>query len=212
MKADAPIIVLGRNTSSNVQKVMWMLAEIDQPSERVDVGGKYGGNKEDTYLVKNPNGVVPTLLHGDNVIWESNTILRYLGNVFNVSGLYPEGALERAEIERWMDWQLSAFGPANVLLYQSIVRTPVEERKAEVIEQHRARNATLLSILEKTLSQHCFIAGETFSIADISLGPVVHRWFNLTVTRPDYPHLRTWYDLMLERKPFVEHVAKIEFS
>jgi glutathione S-transferase len=212
MKADAPIIVLGRCTSSNVQKVMWLLAEIDRPCERVDVGGKYGGNRENAYLVKNPNGVVPTLLHGDNVIWESNTILRYLGNVFDLSSLYPKEPLPRAEVERWMDWQLSTFGPANVLLYQSIVRTPIEERNPELIEQHRARNATLLSILETTLVQHPFVAGDTFTLADISLGPVVHRWFNLPVTRPDYPHLWAWYGAMRERVPFVEHVAKIEFS
>jgi glutathione S-transferase len=212
MKLNSPITVLGRNTSSNVQKVMWLLAEINRDCERIDVGGKYGGNQEDAYLSKNPNGIVPTVLHGDNVIWESNTILRYFANTFQLSDLYPADAVARADVERWMDWQLSTFGPANTLLYQSIVRTPVQERKEDVIEQHRARNASLLEILEKTLSQHSFIAGDQFTLADISLGALVHRWFNLPVMRPDYPHLRAWYHLMCSRKQFVENVVKIEFS
>ncbi|MGF6469983.1 glutathione S-transferase family protein [Paraburkholderia youngii] len=146
MTLDTLITVLGRNTSSNVHKVMWLLAEINRGCERIDVGGKYGGKKGGSYLGKNPNGVVPTVIHGDIVIWESNTILRYLANVFRLSELYPNGHAERANVERWMDWQLSSFGPANVLLYQSIVRTPIAERNEDVIEQHRARNATHLAI------------------------------------------------------------------
>ncbi|MGF6541970.1 glutathione S-transferase family protein [Paraburkholderia sp. BR13444] len=211
MTLDTPITVPGRNTSSNVQKVMWLLAEINRGCERIDVGGKYGGKKEGSYLGKNPNGVVPTVIHGDIVIWESNTILRYLANVFRLSELYPNDPAERANVERWMDWQLSSFGPANVLLYQSIVRTPIAERNEDVIEQHRARNATHLAILEQTLSNHRFIAGDKFTLADVSMGALVHRWFKLPVMRPDHPHLRGCYDSMCERRPFVEHVVKIEF-
>ena len=212
MKPDRPITVLGRNTSSNVQKVMWLLDEINCACERVDVGGKYGGNRDDSYLVKNPNGVVPTVIHGENVIWESNTILRYFANVFQLSHLYPTDAMERAEIERWMDWQLSTFGPVNVSLYQGIVRTPVLERKDEVIEQHRERNAALLSILEATLADRPFIAGDQFTLADISMGALVHRWFNLPIKRPNYPRLGAWYDSMCGRKAFMDNIVKIEFS
>src|SRR3546814_4425677 len=72
--------VLGRLSSHNVQKVMWCAAELGVPVERIDVGGKFGGNKESAYLKLNPNGVVPTLIDRDTVVWESNTILRYLCN------------------------------------------------------------------------------------------------------------------------------------
>lgn len=212
MELDYPITVLGRNTSSNVQKVMWLLAEAGHDCERLDVGGKHGGNREESYLKKNPNGVVPTVMHGENVIWESNTILRYLANTLGLSAMYPPDPVERAGVERWMDWQLSTFGPANVLLYQSIVRTPVAERNEGLIEQYRARNATLLAILEETLARRPFIAGTRITLADISIGPLVHRWFSLPVARPDYPHLKAWYDSMCERRPFFENVVKIEFS
>jgi glutathione S-transferase len=203
--------VLGRNTSSNVQKVMWLLAEIGQACTRVDMGGSYGGNREEAYLRKNPNGVVPTLLHGEEVVWESNTILRYLSTIFFESKLYPARALARAEVERWMDWQLGTFGPVNALLYQSIVRTPEHLRQPDVIEKHRARNAELLGILNNVLSQHKFVAGDGFTLADIAIGPLVHRWFNLPVERPEYGFVRAWYDGLCERKPFVEHVRQIAF-
>jgi glutathione S-transferase len=208
----SPLTVLGRNTSSNVQKVMWLLAELGADCTRVDMGGAYGGNREEAYLEKNPNGVVPTLLHGDNVVWESNTILRYLSNVLSASRLYPTEAVARAQVERWMDWQLSTFGPANVLLYQSIIRTPAPLRRPDVIEKHRLRNAELVIMLNGVLSQQEFVAGNEFTLADIAIGPLVHRWFNLPVERPESGYLRDWYDGLCERAPFVEHVQRIAFA
>ncbi len=72
--------LLGRNSSSNVQKVLWLLTELGLPFERHDYGGSFGRNKDAPYLRLNPNGVVPTIIDGETVIWESNTILRYLAN------------------------------------------------------------------------------------------------------------------------------------
>ncbi|GIS91204.1 MAG: hypothetical protein CM1200mP20_12450 [Pseudomonadota bacterium] len=64
--------ILGRNNSSNVQKVLWACDELGLSYERDDIGGPFGGNRESQYLAMNPNGLVPTLLDGDIVLWESN--------------------------------------------------------------------------------------------------------------------------------------------
>ena len=69
--------VLGRANSINVQKVMWLAAEIGLDIDRLDVGGAFGGNDKPDYLAKNPTGRVPTLEDGDFVLWESNSIVRY---------------------------------------------------------------------------------------------------------------------------------------
>ncbi|MFM0741737.1 glutathione S-transferase [Paraburkholderia xenovorans] len=212
MRTDPGLTVLGRSTSSNVQKVMWLLGEIDRESVRVDVGGVFGGNHDAAYLLKNPNGVVPTLIHGDHVVWESNTILRYLANVFGASSFYPADPAGRAGVERWMDWQLSTLGPANTLLYQSIVRTPPEQRASELIEPHRARNAALFLMLDQALSSQRFIAGDGFTLADISIGALAHRWFRLPIARPHYAHLQRWYEEMCGRAPFHKHIVSIEFA
>ena len=70
--------VLGRATSVNVQKVMWLIDELGLKAERVDVGGKYGGNQDPAYLAKNPMGLIPVLEDGDYVIWESQAIVCYI--------------------------------------------------------------------------------------------------------------------------------------
>ena len=73
------IKIWGRNTSANVQKVMWAVGEIGLPHERIDIGGPFGKNREPAYLAMNPNGLVPTLEEEDGfLLWESNSIVRYL--------------------------------------------------------------------------------------------------------------------------------------
>jgi glutathione S-transferase len=212
MTNDAVLTVLGRATSSNVQKVMWLLAEIGQPCVRVDMGGQFGGNKEAEYLQKNPNGVVPTLIDMDTVVWESNTILRYLANRFGAFELYPPNFVHRAWVERWMDWQLSTLGPANTLLFQSIVRTPPEQRSADLIEDYRQRNAKLFDVLDQALVGRRYLGGEVLTLADVALGPLTYRWFELPVERHEYRYLRRWYDLLCQHPAFVRHIVEIGLS
>ena len=71
--------IWGRNTSSNVQKVMWAIGEMNLPHQRIDVGGAFGKTREAAYLAMNPNALVPTLEEEDGfTLWESNSIVRYL--------------------------------------------------------------------------------------------------------------------------------------
>src|SRR5690348_5751273 len=72
------LTIWGRANSVNVQKVLWCLAELDIPYQRIDAGMAFGKNDTPEYLAMNPNGRVPTLVDGDYVLWESNSVMRYL--------------------------------------------------------------------------------------------------------------------------------------
>jgi hypothetical protein len=107
------IKIWGRNTSSNVQKVMWAVGEMSLPHERIDIGGPFGKNREAAYLAMNPNGLVPTLEEEDGfLLWESNSIVRYLAAKHKATVLEPADLRTRANASKWMDWQLSVAGPA----------------------------------------------------------------------------------------------------
>ena len=109
--------IWGRNTSSNVQKVMWATGEIGLTVNRIDVGGSFGKNREMPYLGMNPNGLVPTLEEEDGfTLWESNSIVRYLAAKHGGS-LEPADLKVRMQAQRWMDWQLSVMGPAIFPLF-----------------------------------------------------------------------------------------------
>jgi glutathione S-transferase len=198
--------VLGRANSANVQKVLWCLAELDQPFEQEDIGGPFGKNQTPEFLRLNPNGLIPTLLDGEWAVWESNTILRYLGNKFAPAPLYPTDAYERSVSERWMDWQLSAFGAAFMPLFVGLWR---EKRPLEALQDHHQRAVQHLTVLDAALAEGDFVAGEALTLADIALGPALYRWYALELPHGELPNLKAWYQRLAKRPAFQRHVASM---
>jgi glutathione S-transferase len=199
--------LLGRNTSSNVQKVLWLLAELGIPCERVDYGGPFGGNKDPAYLKLNPNGVVPTLIDGETVVWESNTILRYIANRFGPTPLYPAEAAPRALCERWMDWQLGALNAPITQLYIALIRTPADQRNPHAVATLTAQVGAHFKLIDGWLEGRTYLAGDDLTLADIALGMFAYRWFTLEVVRgPDLTRVNTWYARLQARPAYREHV------
>ena len=129
--------VWGRNTSSNVQKVMWAIGEMQLPHERIDVGGAFGKTKDAFYLAMNPNSLVPTLEEDDGfTLWELNSIVRYLAAKHNNRTLEPADLRTRALAHKWMDWQLSVMGPSLTPVFWGLIRTPPEEARRQC-DRHR---------------------------------------------------------------------------
>src|SRR5881392_1900785 len=126
--------VWGRNTSSNVQKTLWALAEMNIPFERIDVGGAFGRTTEPSYLAMNPNSLVPTLEEEDGfTLWESNSVVRYLAGKHGGT-LEPKELKVRAKASQWMDWQLSVMGPAITPVFWGLIRTLPEKRDQGAID------------------------------------------------------------------------------
>src|SRR5262250_300663 len=152
----------GRNTSSNVQKAMWAVGELNIPCERIDVGGTYGRTKDPFYLAMNPNSLVPTLEEEDGfLLWESNSIVRYLAAKHGAGTLEPRDPKARASANRWMDWQLSVCGPAIHGLFWGLIRTPPEKRDNAHIEESRKKTTAAMKILNAQLGKTAFVASDT---------------------------------------------------
>ena len=198
--------IWGRATSSNVQKVLWCCAELDIEFERVDVGGPFGGNRDREYLAMNPNGLIPTVKDGDLVMWESNTICRYLATTRNGEHLYPRDPAARTHVERWMDWQLAVIGPPMGQLLFGLVRSTPETRDPAAIEGARRRAAAAWTIIDDEVKDRPYLAGDHLSLAEIVLGTQIYRWFAFPIERPELPNLRAWYDRMRQRPGFKAHI------
>jgi glutathione S-transferase len=200
------IKIWGRTDSSNVQKVLWCCGELGLQFERLDWGGKFGGNKDPEYAAMNPNGLVPTIKDGDFVLWESNSIMRYLNAKYGNGQLLPASPEGMAGANRWMDWQLSAFNPVIVPLFFATIRTPPENRDAEAIKNALDKAVRAWQVVEDHLAKNRFIGGEEFSLGDIPLGVWAHRWFNLPIQRPNQPNIQRWYEALKQRKPYQTHI------
>ena len=202
--------ILGRATSSNVQKVVWICEELNVPYERTDIGGPFGGNDQADYLSLNPNGRVPTIDDDGFVLWESNAIVRYLADKHGAgSSLRPDDVQARASADRWMDWALSTLAGAHVPVYQGLIRTPEAERDMAKIAAARDVWANANKVLENWLADHKYLSGDAFGIGDIPASPFTFRWFNLDIEREDYPNLKRWHDAICDRPAFHEHVIDI---
>ena len=81
--------IWGRKNSSNVRKALWCAEELGLDYEAIDAGGAFGVVDTPQYRALNPNGRVPMIEDGDFVLWESNTIVRYLAAKHKATVLEP---------------------------------------------------------------------------------------------------------------------------
>lgn len=202
----------GRNTSSNVQKAMWAVGEVGLAYERFDVGGAFGKNREPAYLSMNPNGLVPTLQDGDFILWESNTIVRYLAREYGAGKLEPSDPRTRAIASQWMDWQLSVVGPAIFAAFWGLIRTPEEKRDLAAIAASQSKTTEAMKILDKQLGKAEYVAGNDFSMGDIPVGVMAYRFRQLCPERPEMPNLERWYAQLQKRVAFKEQVEAVPLT
>jgi glutathione S-transferase len=207
------IKIWGRNTSSNVQKVMWAVEEIGLPHERIDIGGPFGQNREPAYLAKNPNGLVPTLEEDDGfVLWESNAIVRYLAAKHRAQTLEPADPHARARANGWMDWQLSVFGPAITPCFLGMVRTAPEKRDHAAIDESKKKSTEAVAILDGELAKRAFAAGDAFSYGDIPSAVMANRYRKLVPERPAFRNFERWFAAIAARPAFKNQVAAVPLA
>ena len=203
--------IWGRNTSSNVQKVMWAIGELGIECERIDIGGPFGKNKEPPYLAMNPNGLVPTLQEDDGfLLWESNSIVRYLAAKHAPNVLEPADLKIRAHAHQWMDWQLTVVNPALTPVFWGLIRTPPEKRDHAAIDAGKAKTIEVMKIFDAHLAKNAYAAGDAFSYGDIPLGIMAYRVRELIPERPSMPNFERWYGQIAARPAFQKHVSSIK--
>jgi glutathione S-transferase len=170
--------ILGKLSSINVRKVLWTCDEIGLAFAREDWGTGFRATDTPDYLALNPNGLVPVIIDDDLVLWESNTIIRYLAGRYGTPDLLPAQPHARARVEMWMDWQATEFNSSWRYAFQALVRknpacADATELRASL--QAWSRHMAILNTqLERTGG---FVAGDRFTLADIPIGLAVNRWF-----------------------------------
>ena len=191
--------IWGRLSSINVQKVVWTARELGLPFERIDAGGAFGGNRTPEYLRMNPNGKIPVIDDDGFVLWESNAIVRYLAAKHGAGTLWPADLHQRADADRWMDWQATELTPAMRDAFMQLIRTPAGQRAQPPIDVSNAATEPLMALLDAHLAGRDFLGGERFTVGDIAVGTVVHRWFGLPQPHAPRPNVERWYRRLVTR-------------
>lgn len=189
--------ILGKASSINVRKVLWTCDEL---------GLAYRHSESGPELAANPNGLVPVIVDDDFVLWESNTIIRYLVGKMAAETLLPRDPQRRAEVEKWIDWQASDFNSAWRYAFSAIARRNPAFDDPRQIEASKREWARMVGIVEGRLAATgAYIAGDRFTLADIPIGLSVNRWFMTAMARPTFPAVAAYYERLSARPAFLRH-------
>lgn len=198
--------VLGRITSINVRKVLWVADELGVPYE-VEVWGKPHRDPDAAeFRALNPNAQVPVLRDGDFVLWESSAIVRYLIDKYGPGDLVPDDVETRARAEQWFAWQATDLNGAWHPAVSALVRKVPGDYDPDEVADSVARWTAKMRIFEGRMAEtRAYAAGDAFSFADISLGLSMHRWFGGDFERPDLPHVAAYYERVRSRPAATAH-------
>lgn len=202
----AMLKILGKSSSINVRKVLWLCAEIDLRYEQEQWGSGFRSTDTPEFKALNPNATVPVIVDGDFVLWESNAICRYLAARQQRVDLLPAGGPARARVEQWMDWQATELNNAWRYAFMGLVRQSPAHSDPDAIAAGVAGWNRHMSMLDAQLSRTgAYAAGAGFTLADIVLGLSTNRWFMTPMDRPNLPAVQAYYDRLGERPGFRLH-------
>jgi glutathione S-transferase len=197
----------GRKSSINVQKILWLLDELSLAYKHQAVGGEFGGLDQTTFLKMNPHGKIPVLQDGDLSVWESHAILRYLAARYGADRFWSDSPAVRSQVDEWVDWSQTAFQPEFMSgIFWGYYRTPEELRSWSAIKASIQHCANYISLLDTILTRRPYIAGESLSLADIALGSLMYRYFELDLGKPTAPAVEEWYKRLRARAAYQHNV------
>ena len=201
------LTIYGRKSSHNVQKVMWLVGELNLAHTHTELGGSFGGLDTPEFLAMNPHGRVPVIDDDGTIVWESHAILRYLAARYGDATLWSDDPETRSHVDRWVDWSATTLQPDFLGgIFWGYYRTPEPRRDMTAVNAAIARLTRHMQILDRHLANHAFMAGHPLSLADIAVGTNLYRYFNLNIPQPDVPNVQRWYASLQTRPAYRQHV------
>lgn len=211
--SEPTLTIYGRATSSNVQLVMWAVAELGLDHQRLDYGHVHGGTDTPEFRAMNPRGLVPVLRDKDLIVWESCAILRYLAATYGGGGAFwPADPGARAGVDMWAEWGKNELCQAfTVPIFWPRVRTAARDRDQAALDLAITRFENHLDLLDEQLQGREFVAGDVLTAADIVVGHLLYRWFDIDIPRRPRRATEAYYDRLTKRPAYRQHVM-VDYS
>ncbi|CAL0306099.1 unnamed protein product [Lupinus luteus] len=210
--------VLGQPSYACPRRVILALLEKEIEHEIVIVDGKVGQDKGPEYLKLQPFGLYPTIQDGDLTLFESRAIIRYYAEKYRNQGtdLLGKTLEERALIEQWVEVESQNLNPPLMQLVIQILVYPAFGRASDpkVIEESEEKVAKVLDIYEEKLSKTKYLAGDSFTLADLTHLPLTYYLLE-PLKKPylvrDRKHVSAWWDDITSRPSWKKSVELYPF-
>ena len=131
------LTIYGRKSSANVQKVHWICLEGNLEFKAINIGGKYGGHTSTEFKQINPNSTIPVLKDNDFIIYESNSIIKYISDKYNI--LKSNNQKDIALNNQWIDWASLVFGLQCATYTAHNMLLPVEQRNPTIASETKKK-------------------------------------------------------------------------
>ncbi|KAL9319622.1 hypothetical protein ACSQ67_011461 [Phaseolus vulgaris] len=183
------------------KRVVVCLIEKEIEFETVDVDLFKGEHKEPEFLKLQPFGSVPVIQDGDYTLYESRAIIRYFAEKYKEQGteLLGKTIEEKGLVEQWLEVEAHNFHPPLYDLVMNVLFAPLKGAPSDqkVIEESDKKLEKVLDVYEERLSNSKYLAGDFFSLADLSHLPFGHYLVNQTgrgnLVR-ERKHVNAWWD------------------
>ena len=175
----------------------------DWQVEPIDIGA--GEQFAPEFLRISPNNKIPALVDPDGpdgrpiTLFESGAILLYLAA--KTGRFLPKGDRQKFKVLEWLMFQMGGVGPMLGQAHHFRLYAP--ERIDYAINRYTNEANRLYGVMDRQLAKRHYIAGASYSIADIAIFPWLRGWQNQGIDWADYPSLKRWYD-RIEVRPAVQ--------
>ncbi|MDT6961077.1 glutathione binding-like protein [Cupriavidus sp. SZY C1] len=197
----------------NGHKVHIMLEEcgLEYKVHPINIGA--GDQFGDDFLKISPNNKIPAIVDSDGPdgapisLFESGAILLYLAG--KTGKFLPDDVRGKYDALQWLMFQMGGVGPMLGQAHHFRIYAP--EKIEYAVNRYTNEARRLYGVIDKQLSRHAWLAGDSYTIADIATFPWLRSWQNQGVELDDYPHLKRWFNEIAERpavKRGVEVLAK----
>ena len=194
----------------NGHKVHIMLEECGLPyrAHAVNIGA--GDQFKPEFLKISPNNKIPAIIDSNGPdgkpisFFESGAILLYLAA--KTGKFLPTGDRDKYEVLQWLMFQMGGVGPMLGQTHHFRIYAP--EKIEYAVNRYTNEAKRLYGVMDKQLATHPYIAGDTYTIADIAIFPWLRSWKNQGIDWADYPHLKKWFDAIAER-PAVQRGVQV---
>lgn len=195
------MITIYGSPRSSAGRCVWALEEAGVAYTLKDVDMKNKEHKSAEYLKINPMGKVPAMVDGDVKLFESMGINYYIADNYKKE-LLGTNALERGLSIQWSFWATSELQPPIIEIFIQKVFMPDDKRDQNIIENNLKKLPTLLNVLNNSLENRKYLAGNVFTIGDINTASVVSICPMIGINFNDYPHISKWLGTINERPAF----------
>ncbi len=200
------MISLYGSPRSSAGRCVWTLEEAGVPYTLKDVDMKNKEHKSDAYLKINPMGKVPAMVDGAVTLFESMAINFYIADNYKKE-LLGTSSLEKGLALQWSFWATSELQPPIIEIFIQKVFMPEDKRDHTIIESNLKKLPMLLSVLNNSLQEKKYLAGNQFTVGDINTASVVSICPMIGVDFTEYPHIKNWLNAIGDRPAFQKYQA-----